>query len=129
MISLRPVLRISCFLWLWSNLALMTSTLAIGGVLGLTWFYKLFSERLDTGIGKSVIAIGLLFILPHLYAIYYSLELKTGGMLYLGEQGSFVDIVLNSLFLELSGGTHWFNNMLRVFVGVYVIVSITLFAH
>lgn len=109
----------------WSNLAIMGTAVAIGLVLALFAILEKLKGAIETKhfIGLLIIGIGV-FVLPHVYAISYSLELKQGGMLYLGETAGFYNVVVRSLLVELVGENQFGVAALQILLFGFIVMSL-----
>ncbi|MCF8256671.1 MAG: hypothetical protein K9J06_03910 [Flavobacteriales bacterium] len=83
----------------WSNLSVLVSTLAVGGLLALACAMRDDSLKWRFKVPNPVhiAAFIILFIVPHIYAALYSFELKANGRLYLGSDSGFWDSVVMNL--------------------------------
>lgn len=89
---------------LWSNMALMVTIVAMGGVLSLYLLVKGDKSLRYRAMGVGLVIV--LFVAPVLYAALFSMELKAHGMLYLGKGFSAWDAIGEGL-VQTMLGLHW----------------------
>lgn len=80
----------------WSNLSLIPTSVIVSGAFFILWV-KNFQSMSTKAKLITILSTILIFILPLVYAILFSIELKQTGLLYLGDGLSFYQTFIEHL--------------------------------
>lgn len=109
---------------LWSSLSLMIPLIILGSILFISLVKNFYVHRIYKQITVEIIIFILLYVLPLLYAIKYSIVLKNSGGLYHGSTGGFINGVILNLTSEFSEYYKHALKILILLVTVYFFASI-----
>jgi len=110
---------------LWANLSLMIPLLVLGAIFMFLYVQKVIASQLPKQIAFDLIAIISLYLIPLIYAILYSFDLKNSRLLYHGGTFGFIDSVVLHLAAEYSGFYPVGIGVFGVLFLIYVIASIS----
>ncbi len=110
---------------LWANLSLMIPILILGGIFLFLFIKKSIFEYSSKIIISGITVIIILYILPIVYAAFYSLELQNSGALYHGINKPFLESVFLDLSCEFAFGSYVLGTRIFwVFIFVVIIAGI-----
>lgn len=91
---------------LWANLSLMIPVLIFGGIFLFLFIKKSIFEYSLKIIVSGIAVTIILYILPVVYAVFYSLKLQNSGALYFGRSKNFIESVFLDLSCEFAFGSY-----------------------